>query len=96
MEKYFAPYTGDQLAPIIIKGHRLLVLSTTPEDIRAELSVFGGDNILEVDLTDFDYDENTALASLAASIEAGVVLAPPGVKISSIIRDLELELPWVQ
>lgn len=92
MSKFFIPYEGGCPKPIEIKGHRLLIICSAEEDLFHEFETlkFG-----EVRRVDFIEDEKEMLADLAASINGGVVLAPPGVSVGAMIADLEQELPWL-
>lgn len=93
MTTLYVPYQGDQPAHINIKGHRLLILTSSEEELKTDLDLFDGTDIREFEFGD---DDSQALAKLAASVSAGVVLPPAGMSISSVIENLESELPWVQ
>lgn len=93
MTTLYVPYHGNQPAHVNIKGHRLLILTASEEDLKSDLDLFGDVEVREFEMRD---DDNEALASLAASVSAGVVLPPAGMSISSVIENLENELPWVQ
>ena len=90
--KFFVPYQADGPAAIDIKGHKLLILSYSEEDMVRELEILGGDEIREVT---YIHDENELLADLAAEINGGVVLTPPGTSVATMIKSLESELPWI-
>jgi hypothetical protein len=92
MGNLFAPYKNDSPAAIEINGHKLLILTMHEDDMTEELSIVGGNKVRELDFGD---DDTKAIASLVESINAGVVLTPPGMKISTMIRALKEELPWV-
>lgn len=93
MARYYIPYVGENPAAIDVKGHRLIVVSTSAQDLTDELSLLGGTSVRELNLDD---EEMEYFNSLAASIRGGVVLSPPGVSVSAMIRSLEAEIPWVQ
>ncbi|HQH28242.1 MAG TPA: hypothetical protein PLP17_12655 [Oligoflexia bacterium] len=96
MEKFFIPYAGDLPAAIDIKGHRLLIISTDHDEIEYSLATLGGSEIREIELRASNPDEaSSVLAGLAANINGGVVLAPPGIPVSAMICSLEQELPWI-
>ncbi|MFN8392103.1 MAG: hypothetical protein U0136_17560 [Bdellovibrionota bacterium] len=95
MTKYFVPYSKDIPAAVDVKGHRLLLVSTDAEEILNELETLGGDTIRELIVKDGLEEQSSALTDLAASVNGGVVLTPPGVSPSSMIRNLEHELPWL-
>lgn len=92
MSKFFVPYVGEQPAAISIKGHRLLILANSHQDLLASLDTIGGDKVREILLWE---DDTTELAKLASEINGGVVVAPPGITIENMIHELERELPWV-
>ncbi len=92
MSTVYVPYSGNNPAAIEIKGHRLLILTSVREDIERDLRLIGGSEVRSVDLVG---NENEALANLAASIGAGVILAPPGIDMPAMLKNLERELPWV-
>jgi len=92
MSKFFMAYSGDNPAAIDIKGHRLVILTNSVEDLANGLPLLGADAIKEVDVVENDAN---SLAELASSVSGGVVVTPAGMSISSMIIDLERELPWV-
>lgn len=93
MEKLFVPYTGNVPAALDIKGHRVLIISSQIEDIAKDLELVGGEEVREIELP--DNDGTKVLADLAADINGGVVLTPPGVSPRDMIESLESELPWI-
>lgn len=95
MTKYFIPYTQEIPAAIEIKGHRLLLVSTDEGELLDDLDRIGGDTVREINLRDDSAEQTAALADLAASVNGGVVLTPPGVSLERMIQSLETELPWV-
>ena len=95
MTKYFVPYTQDTPAAIEIKGHRLLLVSTDEGELLDDLDRIGGDRVREINLRDDSAEQTAALADLAATVNGGVVLTPPGVSVERMIQSLETELPWV-
>lgn len=92
MSKLFVAYSGDTPAAIDIKGHRLVILSNSIEDIADGLPLLGADAIREIDVVS---DDTASLAELAATVNGGVVVTPNGMSVSSMIVDLERDLPWV-
>ncbi len=86
------PYSGETPAALEIKGHRILIVSTSPDEAIDGLEFTGGDEIREIDI---QKNETDALSELALSIHGGVVLAPTGVEMSDMVHSLERELPWV-
>lgn len=96
MTTYFVPYINDKPAQIELKGHKLLVVSVEAQNLAAELAQVGADNIKEMEVDDNPLEQSSQLAKLAESIKGGIVLAPPGISISSMLNSLEKELPWMQ
>lgn len=96
MTKYFVPYTNENIpAAIEIKGHRLLLLCTDETEMLDDLDIIGGETVRELNLKDNQEEQTEALADLAARVNGGVVLTPPGVSLERMIQSLETELPWV-
>jgi len=92
MNKFFIPYHFDKPAAVDIKGHKLLIVSTRQEDIEQELEAIGGSELRELELLESDTE---TLAGLAADINGGVVLTPPGISVVQMLHSLEEELPWI-
>ncbi len=93
MTTYFAPYSGDKPAVVNIKGHRVLILASTPDDAVVDLDRVGGNELRAIHVSD---KEPAEFAQLAAEVQGGVVVSPPGVSIKNMITSLEAQLPWVQ
>lgn len=94
MNKYFVPYSHNTPVTFQIKGHRLVLLGTSEEEMRMELDDLGGDEIRE-----FDADDDGAelfMADIAIKNNSAVVLAPPGSNLLSLMTRLKEELPWIQ
>lgn len=96
MTTYFIPYINNQPASIEVKGHKVLVVSTNPEDIEENLDEIGADSIEQIEVTGNHLEQSVALSSLAESIKGGVILAPPGLSLANMLDNLERELPWIQ
>lgn len=95
MDKFFVPYIDDSPAAIDINGHRVLIVTSEPDDMIPDLEILGGEEIREVQIFEDQDDESEELANLAATINGGVVLTPPGVRPRAMIENLEEELPWI-
>ncbi len=96
MGSLFVPYNNDLPATVELKGHKLLILTCEAGDLRRDLSKLGGDSIRELNLFNESPMESQIVANLAASVKGGVVIAPPGVRASQMLENLERELPWMQ
>ena len=92
MTTVYIPYEQDRPAAVEINGHRLLILVTSREALEQVLGIFGADEVRQVELVG---DETEALEELAASVQGGVVVTPPGVTVPDMVQSLRSELPWV-
>ena len=93
MSKYFVPFIENHPAAVEVNGHRLLLVSTSAEEINEGLTEIGGKEVRELDLK--PSEEETVLAGLAQSIRGGIVLTPPGIQVRTMLKSLEAQLPWV-
>lgn len=93
MSTYYIPYRDNEPSAVNVKGHRLLFIVTQVEDILDCLPLLGSPRIKSVDYTG---DENEMMALLAEETGGGVILAPPGMSVKSMVEELESELPWLQ
>lgn len=96
MEKVYVPYLNDAPATIEINGHTLVIVSKSSRSLKLDLSVVGGDSVREIELRDGRGEEAAELAKLAATVKGGVVMAPGKVRLSTMIKSLEQQLPWLQ
>ena len=95
MARFFVPFINDEPAAIEVNGHKLLIVTSESEDMIADLDLLGGGEIREMTLAEDDSEGSKLMADLAADINGGVVLAPPGVRPRNMIEDLAEELPWI-
>lgn len=93
MGRFFVPYSGNIPAAIEIKGHRLLVVAASENDLAHNEQILGSDTIREFYL--LENEEAETLAGLAKEVQGGIVLAPPGMSLTSMIVNLEHDLPWL-
>jgi hypothetical protein len=61
-----------------------------------ELELLGADRIKKVKLGDSDVEQEEFLGKIARQVDGGVVIAPSGVDLKDVLRNLETELPWLQ
>lgn len=94
-ENFFVPYTGKKPASVYIKGHRLVILAPEREVIEEDLELLGADRVKKVTVSTSE-DQDKVFSSLARQVEGGVVIAPAGVGVRDILKNLESELPWIQ
>ena len=98
MESVFVPFAGDGPKSVEVNGHTLLIVGAAAEDLLADLHSIGADEIREFPVLDDGEDstEMDVFDSLAERIGGGIVVSPKGVSLSTMIRSLEAELPWIQ
>jgi C-terminal processing protease CtpA/Prc len=96
MSKIFVPYKGKKPVPVVINGHKLLILSREREDLEESLKIVGGTDIKSFDEGDTQEEQDFLLNKLSQMVKGGVVVAPSDVKVPEIIRNLQEQLPWVQ
>ncbi len=94
MKQFYVPYIGKKLAPLVINGHRVLILAHDKEDF--DLERIGADRVMMVKSGDSQIEQEMFLGKLAARVGGGVVVAPPYSDISDVVKNLESELPWIQ
>ncbi len=94
-DSFFVPYTGKKPASVCVNGHRLVILSSERDTIEDELDLFGADRIKKVRLGSSELEQERALGKIARQADGGVVIAPAGVGIRDVLKNLESELPWV-
>lgn len=95
MANLYVPYAGKKPAPVIINGHRLLIMSSSQDFISDGLDLLGADRVKKIKTGSSPEEQGHVLSNLAKSIEAGVVIAPDDVDVRDVLQDLSLKLPWV-
>ena len=96
MENYFVPYFGKRPASLCINGHRLVILAHDKEVLADDLELLGADRLKTVKHKDRDGVQEEFLGKIARQVDGGVVIAPSGVELREVIKNLESELPWLQ
>jgi len=96
MDKFFVPYTGKKPASVYINGHRLVILAHDRDMLEEDLDLLGADHIKKVRLSSSEDEQQKFLGKIARQVDGGVVIAPSGVELKDVLRNLEHELPWVQ
>ncbi len=96
MNRLFAPCVGKKLAPVVINGHRLLIISEDKSVLGNGLDVIGGDCVKSLPKVSNKVEKERLLGRIAERASAGIVLAPENIEMKDLIRSLENELPWVQ
>ena len=95
MLRYFVPYVNEKPASIIVKGHKLVLVSTDSRDLLKGLAVIGADRVEEIQVEENAAKQDLFISNLAQSVHGGVVMAPPGVDLRQVLEGLEHELPWM-
>lgn len=96
MNRLFVPCVGKKLAPVVINGHRLLILSQDKKLLGDGLPLLGGDRVKSLPKVTSSDEQERLLGQLAERTSAGIVVAPDNIEMKDLIRSLENELPWVQ
>jgi hypothetical protein len=96
MDNYFVPYFGKRPASLYINGHRLVILAHDKDVLADDLELLGADRLKTVKLKDRDGVQEEFLGKIARQVDGGVVIAPSGVELREVIKNLESELPWLQ
>lgn len=96
MSNFFVPYTGRKPALVNINGHRLVILSEEKDILEEDLDLLGADRVKKVKMVGTDTDQEQLLGKIARQVDGGVVIAPSGVDLRDVLKNLENELPWFQ
>lgn len=96
MKQFFVPYSGKRPAPLVINGHRLLILSKEREIFEDDLEKFGADRLKAVEGGGSQVEESRMIEKLSRAAAAGVVIAPANIALEDLVKNLEHELPWLQ
>lgn len=95
MVNLFVPYAGSKPATVMVKGHKLLILSNDAESLSEKLHRFGANKVKKVEFDGLSATDEE-LSRLSESVEAKIVVAPDDVKIEDLLVTLENQLPWLQ
>jgi hypothetical protein len=96
MDNFFVPYTGKKPASVCINGHRLVILTHDKDVLEDDLDLLGADRIKRIKLGADEDEQERFLGKIAKQVDGGVVIAPSGVELKDVLKNLEHELPWVQ
>lgn len=94
MNNFFVPYTGKKPALVNINGHRLVILAEEKDTLEEDLDLLGADRVKKLKVADSSQDQ--LLGKIARQVDGGVVIAPSGVGLRDVLKNLETELPWFQ
>jgi hypothetical protein len=96
MESYFIPYFGKRPALLCINGHKLVILANDRDVLEDDLELLGADRLKSVKCGEREGEQDEMLGRIARQVDGGVVIAPSGVHLRDVIKNLESELPWLQ
>lgn len=90
------PYMGRRPASVSINGHRLVILAHDRDTLEEDLDLLGADRVKTFTLGENPDEHDTLIGKIARQVDGGVVIAPEGVNLREVLKNLESELPWVQ
>jgi hypothetical protein len=96
MKSFYAPYSGQAPASMIINGHKVIILSEQADCLRDGLHFIGADRVIKIRAGETKAEQDRALSKFSKKVNAGVVLAPNELSVPELIRSLETDLPWLQ
>lgn len=96
MDNFFVPYIGKKPASVCINGHRLVILAQERDMLEEDLDLLGADSVKRVKGAQSEQDQEKLFGKLARQVDGGVVIAPEGVGLRDVLKNLESELPWLQ
>ena len=96
MSRYFIPYSGDKPTAVDINGHRLIILCKDRGAIEDDLEIIGADSLKLMKTGGSREEESRALNRLSKTNHAGVVIAPDDIELKDVLKNLEVQLPWLQ
>lgn len=96
MGNLYVPYKGRKPAAVVINGHRLVILSQDRGDLTQNLELLGGDRVKKIDVGTTAEEQETLLYNFAQKLDGGIVIAPPEATLSTVLLNLEAQLPWIQ
>jgi hypothetical protein len=96
MNNFFVPYTGKKPALVNINGHRLVILAEEKDTLEEDLELLGADRVKAVKVAGSESAQEQLLGKIARQVDGGVVIAPSGVGLRDVLKNLETELPWFQ
>lgn len=95
MATYFVPYTGKRPTPVMVNGHKFILLSKEKEILEEGLPSVGADRVKAFRVGESEQDEEQFLADIAYKHESGIAILPPDIKATEFLRSLEAQLPWL-
>ena len=95
MATFYVPFAGDRPASLSIKGHRLVILTRTKGTLQDGLPLVGAERIDKVRSPKSKEAELQTLTEIGRKANSGIVVAPPDLDMSDVIKNLEAQLPWL-
>jgi hypothetical protein len=96
MGLFFVPYSGDKPVALNINGHRLVILSREKDSLEDGLGTIGAEKVKVMHSGNSQQEEAYFLTRLARTTNAGLVVTPGDVALGEVIKNLHMQLPWLQ
>ena len=96
MDNFFVPYIGKKPASVCINGHRLVILAHEKDMLEDDLDLQGADSVKKFKTKHSEDEHEKLFGKIARQIDGGIVIAPEGVGLRDVLKNLESELPWLQ
>ncbi len=74
----------------------MVILAHDRDTLEEDLDLLGADRVKTVTLGENEDEQDLLLGKIARQVDGGVVIAPEGVNLRDVLKNLESELPWVQ
>jgi hypothetical protein len=95
MTTLYMPYQNNRPVAVNINGHNLLILSAD-EDMLLTSDVMDVEYALPIEgVVEEEGKLDERLVEIAESENAGIVVAPAAIPLEVVIKNLEIELPWL-
>jgi hypothetical protein len=96
MTTLYMPYQNNRPLAITVNGHNLLIV-TADEDLLLTSEIMDVEYALPIEgVLEEEGKLDERLVEIAENENAGIVVAPTAIPIEDVIKNLELELPWLQ
>lgn len=96
MDNFFVPYIGKKPASVCINGHRLVILAQEKDMLEEDLELLGADSVKKFKTKHSEQDQERLFGKIARQADGGIVIAPEGLGLRDVLKNLESELPWLQ
>lgn len=95
MTAFYVPFSGDRPTPVLVNGHRMLILSHNQESLKFGLPYLGAERVVEIAVGDTEEEKSAFLNDLAQTVKGGIVIAPVDLPIEEVVQNLSSQLPWL-